>query len=136
MRYLYRLCVPHTARLHAQRGAGVLEIMIAALIVAFVAIGMVEFFAKGRIWFDQEEHKRVATLLAQEALERTVAQSYGSINDWNEVRSVDNHDYDIQVTVTANSPATDLKTIRSVVTWDATDTAERTVSLTTIVYNN
>ena len=59
-----------------QRGMTLIEIMVATLILSIVTIGMVEFFAHGRMGLEQEERKRAATLLAQEALERTVAQPY------------------------------------------------------------
>lgn len=119
-----------------QDGSSLLEVIIATLILGFVAVGMVEFFAKGRIWFDQEEHKRVATLLAQDALERTAARSYSQINNWNETRRVSYIPYTITVTTQANSPEADIKTIWSTVTWQATRTAQRNVSLSTYVYSN
>ena len=114
-------------------GSSLLEVIIATLILGFVAVGMVEFFAKGRIWFDQEEHKRVATLLAQDALERTVARPYSQINDWSEVRTVSYIPYTVTVTKQDNSPGADIKTIWSTVTWQATRTAQRNVSLSTFV---
>ena len=119
-------------------GAGLLEIVVATLIFSIVAIGLVEFFAKGRVWFDQEEHKRVATLLAQDALERTVSSSYADIADWNETRTVDHVQYRVSVTVEVNPPSmADMKRIWSVVTWRAKPTAaDRTVSLASAVFNH
>lgn len=117
-------------------GASLLEIVVATLVISIIAIGIVEFFAKGRVAFDQEERKRVATLLAQEALERTVAKDYAAIAAWSETRRVAALSYSIDVTVQANTPETDMKTIRSVVTWRATPTAQRTVSLATLVFDN
>ena len=136
--------LPHESRVQdapavrgaRQRGSSLLEVIIATMILGFVAVGMVEFFAKGRIWFDQEEHKRVATLLAQDALERTVARPYSQINNWSEDRKVSYIPYHITVTTQVNSPETDIKTIWSTVTWQATATAQRNVSLSTFVYSN
>ncbi len=119
-----------------EAGGGLIEIVVATLILSFVAIGMAEFFARGRIGFDREERKRVATLLAQEALERTVSRTYDQMDPWSETRTVDSVDYTISVTTQANAPELDLKTIRCDVSWNATATATRTASLETIVFAN
>jgi Tfp pilus assembly protein PilV len=121
---------------NSRRGASLLELMIATLIMGFVAVGLVEFFAKGRIWFDQEEHKRVATLLAQEATERTVSKPYAQIAAWTETRKVSSVSYAMAVTVQNDTPETSIKTVRSTVTWQATRTAQRSVSLATLVFSN
>jgi Tfp pilus assembly protein PilV len=123
-------------RRSTENGSSLIEIVIATLIVGLLAIGIVEFFAKGRVWFDQEEHKRVATLLAQESLERTISKSYATIASWTETRRVGPANYTVAVTVQSNIPATNLKTVRSSVTWRATPTAQRSVSLATVVYDN
>jgi hypothetical protein len=117
-------------------GSSLLEIIVATLILGLVAINMVTFFAKGRVWFDQEEHKRVATLLAQESLERTVARTYAQIADWSESRRVASIPYTIAVAVIANSPETDIKTVTAVVTWPATSSSTRSVAAATYVFNN
>lgn len=119
-----------------QRGASLIEIMVATLILSFVAIGTAEFFVRGRTGFDQEEHKRVGVLLAQEALERTVAQPYPQIVSWVEQRTIASVDYAIAVTAETDVPDPDMMTVRSTVTWDATPTATRTASLVTLVYDN
>ncbi len=87
-----------------QRGASLIEIMVATLILSFVAIGTAEFFVRGRTGFDQEEHKRVGVLLAQEALERTVAQPYPQIVSWVEQRTIASVDYAIAVTAETDVP--------------------------------
>ena len=86
------------------RGVSLLEVMIATLILTIVVLGMVEFFAKGRKGFDMEERKRVATLLAQEAVERTTARPYDQIAPWSENRTVANIVYAVAVTTVANQP--------------------------------
>jgi Tfp pilus assembly protein PilV len=119
-----------------QSGASLIEIIIATLIVAILAIGLVEFFAKGRVGFDREERKRVATLLCQESMERTIAKGYAAIANWTETRRVSSVSYSVVVTVQSNTPEANIKTVRSTVTWQATPTATRAVSLATLVYNN
>ena len=121
------------ANLADQRGASLVEIMIAVLILSFVSLGMVEFFASGRIGFDREEHRRVATLLAQEALERTVALPFPQITTWSEQRTVSRVVYTTMVTSQNNAPDIGMKTVQSSVTWNATPTSTRTVSLLTYV---
>mgnify|MGYP001034759507 FL=1 len=106
------------------------------MIIGLLAIGIVEFFAKGRVWFDQEERKRVATLLAQESIERTISKPYATITAWTENRRVGPASYAIAVTVLNDTPETNLKTVRSSVSWRATPTATRTVSLATLVFDN
>ena len=101
-----------------------------------MAIGVAEFFAKGRLWFHQEERKRAATLLAQEALEQTIAGGYASIANRSEARTVGRDAFTVTLAVEDNVPATDMKTIRCQVTWQATAVAQRSVSLTTIAYNH
>jgi hypothetical protein len=110
--------------------------MVATLILSIVAIGTAEFFVRGRVGFDQEERKRVGSLLAQEALERTVVLPYPQINAWLEQRTVGTVDYTISVTAQTNVPEPDIKTVRCTVTWNATPTVERTASLATYVYDN
>ncbi|MDO9170891.1 MAG: hypothetical protein Q7W29_03570 [bacterium] len=110
--------------------------MIATLILSFVAVGTAEFFARGRTGFDMEEHKRVGILLAQEALERTVALPYPQIGPWGEQRTVASVVYVIAVTTQADVPESDITTVRCNVTWNATSTATRTASLATFVYDN
>jgi len=119
-----------------QRGVTLVEIMVATLILGIVAIGMVEFFASGRIGFDREEHKRVATLLAQEALERTIAQPYNQINPWSEQRTVGVVDYVISVTTQSDVPESNMKTVLSTVNWNATPTVTRSTSMVTLVFEN
>ena len=126
----------NSAESRGQRGASLIEIMVATVILSFVAIGTAEFFVRGRTGFDQEERKRVGTLLAQEALERTVALPYPQIDDWLEQRTVGVVDYTIAVTSQLNVPEPDIKTVRCTVTWNATPTAERSASLVTMVYDN
>jgi Tfp pilus assembly protein PilV len=130
-----RLCNPlNHPRLH-QRGTSLVEVIVSTLILSIVAISLVEFFAMGRVWFDQEERKRVATLLAQEAEERAVQCDYAVLQDWSEIRTVAATQYSTSVTVTPDAPDPNMKTIRVAVTWHATRTAERSVSLATFVYN-
>lgn len=118
----------------SQLGASLIEIIISTLILGIVAIGLIEFFARGRVLFDQEEHKRVATLLAQDALERTVAGTYDQVISWSENRKIASISYAIAVTVQSDVPQMNLKTVRSVVTWKAKPTVSRTVSLATMVF--
>jgi Tfp pilus assembly protein PilV len=115
-------------------GASLVELIIATLILGIVSVALVQFFARGRVWFDQEERKRVATLLAQEACERTVSQPYANIAAWNETRRVSMRSYGIAVTVQNDTPETDVKTVRSTVTWQATPSAQRSVALATMVF--
>jgi len=110
--------------------------MIATLILGIVAIGMVEFFTSGRMGFDQEERKRVGTLLAQEALERTVALPYDQIIPWTEQRTVGSVVYEIAVTTQSDVPESDMKTILGIVTWNMTPTVTRTASLATFIDSN
>jgi len=117
------------------RGASLIEILVATLILSIVALGMAEFFAKGRMGFDQEERKRVATLLAQEAMERTTARPYAEIAPWAEQRTVAHVRYAINVTNQTDVPEASIKTVRSTVTWQATPSAQRSVSLATLVYD-
>jgi len=127
-----RRAVGHPPR---QGGSSLAEIVVATLILGLVAIGISQFFARGRTWFDQEEHKRVATLLAQEALERTTAEPYAQVAPWAEERSIASVSYAIAVAVQDDSPEAELKTVRCVVTWQALPASERTVSLATLVYD-
>lgn len=119
-----------------RRGEGLIAVIVATFLLGVVSLGLVEFFAKGRLWFDQEEHKRAATLLAQDAMERTVAQPYAQVLPWIEQRTVATHDYDIAVTVQTNVPEPDIKTVTVRVAWDATARARREVNLVTLVYDN
>lgn len=119
-----------------QSGSSLLEIVISTLIIGLLAIGIVEFFAKGRVWFDQEERKRVATLLAQESLERTISRPYASISNWTETRRIGATPYSIAVSVQNDAPEMHLTTVRSSVSWQANPTAQRSVSLATLVYDN
>jgi Tfp pilus assembly protein PilV len=125
-----------SGRRSESQGVGLLEVMIATLILTIVVLGMVEFFAKGRKGFDMEERKRVATLLAQEAVERTTARPYDQIAPWSENRTVANIVYAVTVATVENQPESEMKTIRSTVTWQATPTAQRSVSLATLVYDH
>lgn len=119
-----------------QRGASLIEIIIATLILGLVSIGMVEFFARGGLGFDREERKRVAVLLAQEALERTLARPYPAIATWNENRTVGGVDYAITVTSTEDVPEDDIKMLEATVVWNVTATATRDARLTTFVYDS
>jgi len=120
-------------KLPDQLGSSLVEIMIAVLILSFVGIGMAEFFANGRVGFDRQEHKRLAVLLAQEALERTVVQPYPQIGPWSEQRSIDSMDYTITVSTLPDVPEPGLKTVQSDVTWPAGPSDTQTVSLVTFV---
>jgi prepilin-type N-terminal cleavage/methylation domain-containing protein len=117
-----------------QRGVSLIEVVLATVILTVVAVGLVTYFAQGRVWFDHEEHKRVATQLAQDSLERTIARGYEDIGAWRETRDVAGVEYTIEVDVTVNSPDQDMKTIESVVWWNQTTQAKRSVSLVTMVW--
>lgn len=119
-----------------QGGSSLAEIVVATLILGLVAIGISQFFARGRFWFDQEEQKRVASLLAQEALERTVARPYPQVAAWNESRVIASVPYALVVTVETDVPESDMKTVRCAVTWQAASSAARSVSLLTMVYDH
>jgi Tfp pilus assembly protein PilV len=117
----------------SRRGAGVLEVIIATLILSITVILLVAFFARGRVWFDHEEMKRVATLVAQDSMERTIALPYDQVIAWAQQRTISTVRYNIAVTVANNDPEANTKTIRSRVTWQATPAAQRNVTLATIV---
>jgi Tfp pilus assembly protein PilV len=129
-------CPPHVPHRKGPRGVGLLEVLIGTLLLSIVILGMVEFFSKGRKWFDQEERKRVATQLAQEAIERAHALPYADIAPWSEQRTIASVVYAMAVTSQANVPESEIKTVRSTVTWRATPTAQRSVSLVTLVYDH
>lgn len=117
-------------------GSSLIEVVVATLMLSLVVIGTVEFFAKGRFWFDQEESKRVATLLAQEAMERTATAPYEQVLPLEETHPIAGVDYALEVTVDEDSPESSVKTVRAVVSWQAVAGGERTVSLATLVYDN
>jgi Tfp pilus assembly protein PilV len=119
----------------AVRGVGLLEIIIATLIIGIITLGFGQFLARGRYWFDQEERKRVATLLAQEALERTIVIPYAQICPWTEQRVIASIPYSIAVAVQVDTPETEMLIVRSAVTWPASSTTLRRVSLATLVYD-
>jgi len=119
----------------AQRGSSLLEVMIAVLIVSIVSVAMSVFFARGRFLFDQEEHKRAGTLIAQQALERAKGMSYADVAAWSDTLVVANITYNLAVSVQAGTPAADMKTVRAVTTWRVTPTADRSVSLATLLYD-
>jgi len=118
-----------------QRGASLVEIIIATFILGLVSVGMVEFFARGNVGFQQEEHKRVAVLLAQEALERTVALPYPDIDSWDESRTVGGTAYAVAVTVEQDDPIDDIKTVDCVVSWGH-DATVRQANVVTFVFDN
>ena len=124
------------SRRKKQRGSTLLEAMIGSLIVAIIAIQMITFFARGRHWFDQEERKRVATLIAQEALEQAAIADYGDVAPWTKHRTVAGVRYETTVTVQNNVPETNMKTVRVVVSWPVTANDDRTVSISTSIYDN
>ncbi|HPF35376.1 MAG TPA: prepilin-type N-terminal cleavage/methylation domain-containing protein [Candidatus Krumholzibacteria bacterium] len=119
-----------------QRGASLVEIIIATFILGLVAVGMVEFFARGNVGFDQEERKRVAVLLAQEALERTVALDYADMDSWSATRTVDGTAFGVVLTVTEDSPELDMKTLDCVVSWGVAGGATRQTQVATLVFEN
>jgi len=123
----------HSKRIGQQAGTSILEVIIATLILGLAAVGFVEFFAYGRVLFDNEEHKRVATLLAQDAVERTVHTGYDQIADWNTNRTIASIPYTVSVTVEAETPEANMKTVHSVVTWPISATGRRSISVATIV---
>jgi prepilin-type N-terminal cleavage/methylation domain-containing protein len=118
------------------RGMTFIELLVATLIVGVVALVLVESFARARLSFDQEERKRAATFLAQEALERAIATDYAFLAGWSEERTIASRSYEIEVTVTDDAPEPGIKTIESSVRWPASPTVERNVSLVTLLYDN
>lgn len=119
----------------AAAGSSILEVMIAAFLVGVISLMMVEFFARGRYSIDQEERKRTATLLAQDALEQATASNYALVANWNEQRTVANVQYTIAVTVEEDEPDPGMKSVQSSVTWQAAGGTARNVTLNTIVYD-
>ena len=104
--------------------------------MAIIAIQMVAFFARGRHWFDQEERKRVATLIAQEALEQVSSADYVTVTSWTKFRTVSGVPYETSVIVQDNVPETNMKTVKVVVSWPASPTDDRTLSISTSIYDN
>jgi Tfp pilus assembly protein PilV len=117
-----------------ETGSSLIEIVLATLIMGIVVVGMVSYLSGGRSRLMQEEHKRAATQLAQEAMERTVARSYPAIAAWTETRHVTGTTYTITVTVQTDTPDPGVKSIRALVTWPV-GSASRNVTLDTMVYN-
>ena len=118
-----------------EAGSSLIEIVIAALIMGIVVVGMVSYLSRGRDRLVQEEHKREATQLAQEAMERTVARSYAAIANWTETRHVSGATYTLAVTVQADTPDAGMKTIQALVSWPVSAGATRSVNVSTMVYN-
>ncbi len=129
-----RLKLP--AGLRGRSGSSLVEIIIASFLVGVVSLGMVEFFAKGRGAFDQEERKRVATLLGQDALEKARGTEYALIANSNQTRTIANISYTVQTTVQTDVPEADIKTISTTVTWQARPSVDRSISISTMVFNN
>lgn len=123
-------------RRREQSGAGLVEVMVASLIVTLVAVGLIGFFAQGRVWIDHEERKRTATLLAQEALEHTMTVDYDAISPWSSTRDIDSVAYSVIVTVAEDTPETSVKTISSTASWQATQSARRSVTLVTMKFDD
>ncbi len=119
----------------AERGSSLLEVMIAVLIVSIVSVAMSVFFARGRFMFDQEERKRVGTLIAQQALEQAKAMNYADVGAWSDTLIVANITYDLAVSVQTGAPAADMKTVRAVTTWQVRPSVDRSVSLVTLLYD-
>jgi hypothetical protein len=116
------------------RGAGLIEVVVATLILGLFSIETVEFFARARYWFDQEERKRVATLLAQESLERN-GVPFVNVLPRTEMHIIASIQYRVAVTVQANTPDLGVNTVHCIVSWWAKPSIERTVSLATIVFD-
>ena len=130
-----RLSCFRVARKPGERGSSLLEVMIAVLILSIVSVAMSVFFARGRFMFDQEERKRVGTLIAQQALEQAKGMNYADVGAWSDTLTVANITYDLAVTVQAGAPAADMKTVRAVTTWQVRPTVDRSVSLATLIYD-
>jgi hypothetical protein len=116
------------------RGASLIEVIVATLILGLFSIQTVEFFARARFWFDQEERKRIATLLAQEALEKT-GVPYADVVPRTDLRSIASIQYTIVVTVQGNTPDFGVNTVRCVVSWWALPSVSRAVTLASLVYD-
>jgi hypothetical protein len=125
---------PSPVRRSRCRGASLIEVAVATLVLGLFSIETVEFFARARFWFDQEEHKRVATLLAQEALEKT-GVPYADLIPRIELRSIASIQYSVVVTIQGGAPEFGVNTVRCVVTWWALPGVSRTVSLASLVYD-
>ena len=121
-------------RRHRMRGASLIEVAIATLILGIFSIETVEFFARARFWFDQEERKRVATLLAQEALEKT-GVPFADLMPRCELRSIASIQYIIVVAVQNGTPEPGVNTGRCVVTWCALPGVSRSVSLASLLFD-
>jgi hypothetical protein len=125
---------PGEGRRSRCRGASLLEVIVATLILGIFSIETVEFFARARYWFDQEERKRVATFLAQEALEKS-GVPFANLIPRIEVRSIASVQYSIAVMVQGNTPDIRINTIRCTVTWIARPGVPRSVSLASLAYD-
>jgi type II secretory pathway pseudopilin PulG len=121
-------------RRRGQSGSGLIEAMVAVIIIGLTAVLLIVFLVRGHYWFAQEKEKREATLLAQESLERTVALPYDAIAAWEEERKVGSVNYEIQVAVVENTPDAGLKSVHATVTWSTGSTGNRNVSLATLVH--
>ena len=69
-------------------------------------------------------------------MEKTVTRGYPSIANWSQWRGVANVRYSVAVTVQQDVPESDMKTITSIATWQATPVAQRSVTLMTMIYDN
>jgi len=116
---------------HSRRGATLIEVVVAMLVLIMSATGASYFFVYGRGQVREKNHYRVAACLASEALEELKAADYTSLQagETEAQRSIQDVLYERTVTLT------DLGTYKQAdvsVYWPAPDNAYH-VDLTTLI---
>ena len=118
-----------------QSGSSLVEVIVATLILSIVSLGSVEVFANGHLWAGRSGDNQAATLLAQEAMEKTVAVPYAQISAWSDARVIGRTSFSIVVTVQSDVPETGVKTIQSTVSWQVMTGVNNSVTFSSMRHN-
>ena len=111
-----RLCGRRRLRSGSESAVTLVEVMIAVLILAVVAVGAVAFFLNGRTAIENSACRRVAAQLAKERLERSRNAGYDALADDSNAVVFDGTTYTwtLEVTSALADPADSLSGYRIV----------------------
>ena len=123
--------------LNQRSGFGLIEILIAAVVLIIAILGLATVYLRGRQQLDHEEDRRKATAAAQFRIEQIRSYPFddipGLFDDNDSTMTIDGVTFDVAVDV-APGPNAFIHQLQATVTWDLPMPGEtRSVTVTTYV---
>ncbi len=116
-----------TPDLRAQRGTGLIEVLIAVVVLGIIVVPVFNSMVAGRVMTSHRGEKRMALTLVERKVEQLMRAGYGSVGSDSDVSSVcltaGTHPSNATIIVSEGSPQDATDNVMGELTWNVTPVA-------------